>query len=133
MDFFGVAGFAFPDFEHFPAKFDQFLPVFAVPAAVAFEFGAPELLPRFGHARLFAVRVGMPVPEAAVDEDDFPAAGKDEIRLARQVLAVQPEAVAHAVDEAADQQLDLAVLGADAAHQLAALLLRYCVGHVPSR
>lgn len=123
MDFFRVAGFAFPDFEHFPAKFDQLLPVFTVPAAVAFEFRAPEFLPRLGHARLLAVRVGMPVPKATVDEDDLPPAGEDEIGFAGKVLAVQPEAVAHAVNEAADQQLDLAVLGADAAHQLAAPLL----------
>ena len=44
----------------------------------------------------------MQMPETAVDENDFAARGKDQIRLAGQVFAVQPVAIVERVDEAAN-------------------------------
>lgn len=63
----------------------------------------------------------MPVPEATMDEDDGPAAREDHVGLSRQVLAVEPEAVPHGMDEPAHSKLGLRVLAADTPHAFAAL------------
>lgn len=63
----------------------------------------------------------MLVPKTTVHENDLAAGRKYEVRFSWQVLAVQPVAVAHAVDKTANEHFGLGILGADAAHSLASL------------
>src|SRR3546814_7266959 len=46
----------------------------------------------------------MLMPEAAVDEDDLAAGAEDDVGFARQILAMQPEAVAQGMDHPSDKQ-----------------------------
>lgn len=57
------------------------------------------------------------MPEAAVDEDDLPPSGKDQVGRAGQVAAMQAEAIAEAVDQASDGELGAGVLAANAGHE----------------
>ena len=56
------------------------------------------------------------MPEATVHEDDQFVLWQYDVRLARQVLAVQPEPIAEPVQRRADEQFRLGVLAADAGH-----------------
>ena len=76
------------------------------------------------------------MPETAVDEQDFSAAGEHQVRLPWQtggtVASVQPEPISGGVQKAADQKLRFCVLAPDAGHVSAALLGSEDVGHGPS-
>lgn len=61
---------------------------------IAGEFGRPIARVGFGRAGVEAFGIGMHVPEAAVDEDDFLALAKDEVGLTGEVAAMQAVAVA---------------------------------------
>src|SRR6185437_13719876 len=112
-------GLALPDNLDAPAGGAELALVAAVAAAVGEELGLPVGAIRGGSSVGRAAR--MLVPEAAVDEDHLAAAGKHQVRRAGQVAAVQTVAVAGAVDQAADEQLRLSVLAADARHDRASL------------
>ena len=71
----------------------------------------------------------MPVPEAAVDEDDSAIAREDQVGLAGQFAAVQAITIAEAVKAAADEQFGPGVLAPDAGHHTAAHLRTDHVGH----
>jgi hypothetical protein len=58
----------------------------------------------------------MPVPEAAVDENDCLEPGEDEVRLARKVGHVQTVSESKRVEAAAQQHFGLRVLAPDARH-----------------
>lgn len=60
------------------------------------------------------------MPPAAMNEDDGPPRREDEIRVARQVAAVEPEAVAEPVCQPPHKQLWRRVFGADGPHRPAA-------------
>src|SRR4051812_28149723 len=79
---------AFPKREDAPALRLQGCPVGLVPRAVPADLGFPVIAVLLGHAR--AAGAVMTMPEAAVDKDRQPAPGQHDIRIARQVLAVQP-------------------------------------------
>ena len=64
----------------------------------------------------------MPVPEAAVNENDLSPARKNDIRLSRKVLPVKAEPVAKCVEFPADNQLRPCVLGLDRPHNPTSLL-----------
>ena len=63
----------------------------------------------------------MRVPETSMYEYHFPPRSKYEIRLSRQILAVQPEAEAHPVNHAAYRKLGKHPLAAYPAHVLTAV------------
>ena len=65
----------------------------------------------------------MSVPETSVNEYDFLPLGKHDIRLARQVTRVQPEAITHAVQQRAHEQFRLRIRAANAAHVPTAVFL----------
>ena len=67
-DAFGVPELAFPDREHAPAQAAELAPMFPVVGDIAGEFIRPEFPVALGGAGRFANR--MPMPEAAVDEND---------------------------------------------------------------
>lgn len=51
----------------------------------------------------------MLVPEAPPDVDDFPPTREDDVGSARQVVALEPETVAQAVEQAPDGHFGLGV------------------------
>jgi len=63
----------------------------------------------------------MSVPEAAMNEHHDAAAGKDDVRRAREVASVHAEAIAHPAQERADRKLRSGVLPPDAGHHSAPL------------
>jgi hypothetical protein len=63
----------------------------------------------------------VPVPEAAVYEDDLLQARKHEIRPTGKALGVQPEAVTEPENQLTDREFGLGVLVPNATHPLAAL------------
>ena len=66
----------------------------------------------------------MTVPEASVDEDHSIACGKNEIRVAREIAAMERVAETQPVDHATDRHFGLGVLATDAPHHGAALRWR---------
>ena len=62
-------------------------------------------------------------------KDDFLATRKYQVGRARQVSPVQPVPISHAVHKTAHVELGLGVLGADATHQVAALIWCERVDH----
>lgn len=62
------------------------------------------------------------MPETTMNEYRFPPGRKDDVRISRQVSPMQAIAVAHTVQQAADDHFRLRVDTADTAHKLAALL-----------
>jgi hypothetical protein len=67
------------------------------------------------------------MPEAPVNEYDFPQARENQIRVPGQLSPVQPVSETHAMHKASDCHLRLRVLGPDTPHQLASLGGRQCV------
>src|SRR3546814_2762143 len=68
------------------------------------------------------------MPEAAVDEDDLAAGAEDDVGFARQILAMQPEAVAQGMDHPSDKQFRRRAAAPDPAYILAARRRRKMVG-----
>ena len=64
-----------------------------------------------------------------MDENHFPASGEDRIGCARQIAAVQPVSIPHAVNEAACRKLRFCVRLADMAHVGAKRLSGDNAGH----
>jgi hypothetical protein len=125
---------AFPDGEHLPAGILQLAALAGVALLGAFPFCRPKLGIRFGG--VLADPAVMEVPEAAVDEDDLPPAGEDQIRVTRKPgatgPAVQPVPVPLRVEEAAYQQFRLGVFAPDPGHIPAALLGGELIRHTSS-
>lgn len=63
----------------------------------------------------------MPVPEAAVNEDNLPMTRENQIRPARKILPVKTEAQPEGVSDAADDQFRAGVGAADSRHAITAL------------
>lgn len=64
----------------------------------------------------------MPVPEAAMNEDDLPARGKDDVWATGEVSPVEPVSIAELVEKSADGPLRSRILTPDPPHVLAALV-----------
>jgi hypothetical protein len=62
---------------------------------VARELRNPILFPNIWNAALVAISVLM--PETTVDKDNFAPGSEYDIRLPREIFAVQPEAVTHSM------------------------------------
>lgn len=71
----------------------------------------------------------MPVPEAAMHEDDGVQLGKNEIRSTGEILSMQAKAIAAAVQFAADDQFGLCIRAMHAAHDRRPLRRGEHVGH----
>ena len=90
-----------------------------VPLAVPLQLGKPKLLTALGQAPSHGAVV--PMPEAAMDENDFAAADEGHVGTARQIAPVFPVAVAKAMGETPDLQLRNRILATDAGHPFASL------------
>lgn len=69
----------------------------------------------------------MPMPEAAVDQNNFAVPRQHHIGPSGKVLAVEPETIPQPMQQRPDRNFRLGVPAADAAHEAGALLWRQCV------
>ena len=82
-----IADLAFPDDEHAPSTRNQFPVFLPIPQSVLAKFLSPPFCICGRGGRVFAA--SMPVPKASVHEECGTVAWKYEIRLARQISAMQ--------------------------------------------
>jgi hypothetical protein len=113
--------------KHLPPVRTQPPPIPFIALHVRSPLLRPERLIRRG--RGFAIFAAMNMPEAAVNEQHRFYPREDEIRLARQILHVQPVAKSHAMQQSPDAHFRLRISSVDARHVQAALLGRVDVGH----
>ena len=104
--------FALPNDDCVPAEVAQLDAFFDVALFVAFYLLFPEWGVALGHDKVTAAFV--PVPEAAVDEDDGAVLAQHYVGGAGQMLDVYAVAVAVGMQVAAHNQLGLGVLALDA-------------------
>lgn len=78
---------AFPHNQHLPAPFSKPIPRLSITNRVRFEFSGPEFSPSRWHRLPFAA--SMSVPKTPVDEDYLPPGREYDVRLARQVGAME--------------------------------------------
>lgn len=71
----------------------------------------------------------MAVPEAAMDENDGPVPGEDDVRPTGQRANVQPETKTVSMQGASNGSFDSCVTPPNSGHDLATFLLREDVGH----
>ena len=117
---------AFPYRSDAPAVIQQGLLYLGVVCAVAGDFCGPEFGTR---SRQPEQRAVMPVPEAAMDEDDRTPSRKNDVGFSWQVPAVDAKPEAPAVQQASDQLLGLRVAAADSGHHAAACDAVYDIDH----
>ena len=120
---------AFPDDQDLPAPAAQPADMLPVVRHVPGKFVRPELPVALGGGGALAALV--PVPEAAMHEHHRAMPGQHDIRLAGEVRSLEPEAVASAVQQAADLTLRAGILAPDLRHVPAALGLGKGVRHGP--
>lgn len=85
---------------------------------VPFNIGAEFFLPEFppgGRCRCIEAAF-VPVPEAAIDEDDEAVTWQDEVGCTGKVLAMQPEPVSAGMKELPEEKLRFGVFPANATH-----------------
>ena len=107
-----ILALAFPHHNNLPPQLAEFTTHAAVALDVGLELGVPERSIGLRCCRVAAA--GVAVPEAAMDEDDHAMPGQHDVGLAREVLAMQAEPVAHPVQGRSDEPLRSCVLAADA-------------------
>lgn len=56
------------------------------------------------------------MPKTAVHEDHFPESRKNNVRTARQILAMQAESVAQAMDQTAEDEFWIGIFASDTPH-----------------
>jgi len=113
---------ALPYRDHMPALFAKRVFVPQVAGAVAIDLEFPPCEPGFRQAEVGTVFV--PVPEAAVDEDDGAVFRQDEVGFTGQgtvFRAVDGEAIAEPVEHRAQGEFRLGIATADAGHDIGAL------------
>ena len=110
-----------------PAEVAQLDAFFDIALFVAFYFLFPERGVALGHYKVTAAFV--PVPEAAVDEDDGAVLAQHYVGGAGQALDIYAVAVAVGMQVAAHNQLGLGVLALDARHALVPLFFCHSVRH----
>ena len=110
-----------------PTEAAQLDALFDVAFLVAVNFSLPELAVALGHYKVFATFV--PVPEAAVDEDDCLVFAQYYVGGAGQTLDVYAVAVAMSVQVTSHNQFWFCVLALDARHALVPLFFCHPVCH----
>lgn len=102
---------ALPEYFDLPSELDCFSPIPPVPLPVLPELLFPETSASRGCRG--EATAGVPVPEAAVHEDDRTALRQDDVRATGQVAAVEGEAQSGSMQSGSDKQLGLRVLPPD--------------------
>lgn len=116
-----IAHFTFPHLDNAPSESLQRSLVSPIPANVAIELGRPELGSSLRDGGKPAV---VPMPEAAMHEDDRSMLPEDKIGSPGKRFAVQPEAKAEPMYQRAHDELWLSVLATYAGHHPGAHLGR---------
>jgi hypothetical protein len=83
---------ALPDFDHSPTLAFQRSRNRFVTRPISVQLWLPKILPRFRKPCPLAVRIGMLVPEAAMDEYRQAFTTEDDVRFAGKFLRVKAEA-----------------------------------------
>ncbi len=112
------AEFAFPHHDHPPPCRAQVADVAPVARPITPQLGHP---PRTIHGRQRALRAAdVPVPEAAMHQDDGAIPQEDDVRPAGEPADVEAEAQAVAMERGADEALARGVMAADGGHDAGA-------------
>src|SRR5689334_12589939 len=101
-----VKGFTFPDDQNIPTQTLQIAHTCCVSPYIHHEFLVPVLFSSLGSRRPSTTL--MPMPKAAMDENDLLHTGKNEVRSARQISAMEPSTMTKSVNRAAHSHLGLA-------------------------
>lgn len=125
LQFRFVPGFTLPDGDDFPAESLQLAVLPPVAGHIFRKLGFPERLVAFGGIGKAATQV--PVPIAAVNQNHGAASRQNNVGTPRQVFAVQPESVAHPMQQRTNQSLRTGIRAADAGHIPTAALSGYFV------
>ena len=94
---------------------------------IAVEFGQPPFTTVRWRGAVSAALV--PVPKAAVDEDDGLVLGQHHVRPTRKFLSVQPETIAEPMQQRANDPFRCRVLAVDPAHVPTAAFFTQSVTH----
>jgi hypothetical protein len=111
----GVLQLALPHDEVLPSEFLQRSLIAKIAQAILAEFRLPKLEARFRQPAAFR----MPMPEAAVNEDNFLPSRKNDVRPAGKIPTVQAVTETEPPEEPSDPPFRFGVLGPDPAHPLA--------------
>jgi hypothetical protein len=97
---------------NFRAEYALSLP--SVPSNIFEEFLCPEINAGFWRARRSAS--GVTMPETPVDEDDFSTALEDYVRRTREIMSMQLETIAEAMEETPHREFGRRVFWPDPGH-----------------
>ncbi len=106
-----------PHYRSTPPPGSESVKVLAIAFNISPDFCAPKILPALGPAEHRAI---MPVPEAAVDENDRTMLLQNNIGSTRKLLVMKPEAKPPSVKPAPDHHFRLRVTALDGSHVSAA-------------
>lgn len=124
---------AIPYGANLPSHSSELAEVFFIPLDIGFELWVPVMPIGFRTARIEAFALRMLVPKTTVHEDYFRARREYQVRLSRQLLAVQPVAVTSAMQKPAHDQFRRRILAADTAHVFATCRRPEAIRHFRQR
>ena len=113
-----VTCLALPDRHDSPIQVPQFLSLTMVTFHGVLKFSHPEIDSSLGKKGIATPLV--PMPEATVYENGSPILWQDYVRAARQISAMKPKAIPHAVQQRTDNNFGFCVLAPDPGHVPAA-------------
>jgi len=113
-----ISRLTLPNYADAPALFLQLCDVSCISPLVLAKLREPVVAPRFGR-----LTEGAPVlmPEASMNEDDFPPRREYDIRFAGQVFPVEAVAVPPSMQKSADCHLGTGIVGPHGLHNPPAL------------
>ena len=115
-----VLGLAFPYRQDGPSKSCQCLFGSSVPSDGCCEFRSPEFGTGFWGAAVLTSLMAM--PETAVDKDGQLVTRENQVRPAREILAVEPKAKPEPMGDATDCEFGCRITRTDSRHDLASAL-----------
>jgi hypothetical protein len=124
-----VRRFARPYDDPLPAEFRKVGCVLGISPNIAVQLPVPVPFIAFWSAAPATLLAVVSMPETAMDENDSPPLGEDNVGLPRQILAMKAETAAHPMQSPPDSQFRLRVLVSDQAHDLGPTLFREHVHH----
>ena len=109
-----ITDLAFPQDSHFPTCRHQRRLYVIVPGLVPRNLFSPVRPVLHWHSR--ATSACMPVPETSVNENHLTQPWKDQVRLPRQVLAMQTKTIAHGVRQTPHRQFRSGIFAFNCLH-----------------
>ena len=87
-----------------------------VPRDITLKFWQPVVFVGLRDPGIGAIGTVVQMPKTTVNENDFAARPEYEVRFARQITRVEPVTVAEGMNEAANDEFRLGILGPDSGH-----------------